>query len=91
MIRTPLTFAEAFDLPLMLDLSTAARALGICRSTAYRLIHADLFPCAVLRVGHRYRIPTALLMEALGLEQVPVHAEDIESGVDHARVSEEDC
>ncbi|WP_283137497.1 helix-turn-helix domain-containing protein [Rhizohabitans arisaemae] len=89
MIKTPLTFAEAFDLPLTLDLPTAAKALGICRATAYRLIHTDAFPCSVLRIGRHYRIPTALLMEALGLEQVPVHAEHIKSGIHHAREYEE--
>lgn len=43
MIGTPMTFAEAFYLPLVVDLGTAARALGICSSTAYRLIHSATF------------------------------------------------
>ena len=85
----PLTFAEVFDLPSTLDLSTAAKALGICRATAYRWIRADAFPCPVLRVGRRYRVPTVLLMVALGIEQVHVLAEGIEMGVDHAQDCEE--
>ncbi|MBA9003025.1 helix-turn-helix domain-containing protein [Thermomonospora cellulosilytica] len=90
MTKTPLTFAEVFGLPLVLDLRTAAKALGICPATAYRLIRSGAFPCTVLRVGHHYRIPTALLMEALGVEEVPVLAEDIESGVVHAQTIEEE-
>ncbi|WP_157250970.1 helix-turn-helix domain-containing protein [Nonomuraea typhae] len=90
MIKRPLTFTEAFDLPLTLDLLTAAKALGICRGTAYRLIRADAFPCTVLRIGRHYRISTVLLMEALGLEQIPVQTEHIKSGIGHARDYEED-
>ncbi|MFI2203532.1 helix-turn-helix domain-containing protein [Streptomyces sp. NPDC020192] len=80
----PLTFAEAFDLPLSVDLCTAARAFGICPGTAYRLIHDGRFPCPVLRLGHRYRIPTAYLLRALGIEERPVYAVDLEAGAAHA-------
>jgi hypothetical protein len=77
-----LTFAEAFDLPLSVDLRTAARAFAVCPATAYRLIHLDRFPCRVVRVGHQYRIPTASLMRALGIENLPVYATDIEAGAE---------
>jgi excisionase family DNA binding protein len=77
-----LTFAEVFDLPLSVDLRTAARALGVCSQTAYRLIHRGSFPCRVIRLGHQYRIPTASLMRALGVENLPVHAADVEAGAE---------
>ncbi|MFB7058335.1 helix-turn-helix domain-containing protein [Streptomyces vinaceus] len=77
---TPLTFAEAFGLPLSVDLRTAARAFGMCMGTAYRLVHVDGFPCTVVRVGRKYRVPTADLMRSLGIEEMPVYASDVESG-----------
>ncbi|MFC8102794.1 helix-turn-helix domain-containing protein [Streptomyces sp. NPDC057363] len=70
----PLGFAEALDLPLSVDLRTAARAFGVCPATAYRLIRLGAFPCPVLRVGRRYRIPTASLLRTLGIEERPVYA-----------------
>ncbi|MFJ2895164.1 helix-turn-helix domain-containing protein [Streptomyces sp. WC2508] len=70
----PLGFAEALDLPLSVDLRTAARAFGICPATAYKLIRLSAFPCPVLRVGGRYRIPTADLLRTLGIEERPVYA-----------------
>ncbi|WP_395572759.1 helix-turn-helix domain-containing protein [Streptomyces sp. BK79] len=77
-----LTFAEAFDLPLSVDLRTAARAFAVCPATAYRLIHVGRFPCRVVRVGHQYRIPTASLMRALGIENLPVYTTDVEAGIE---------
>ncbi|MHC3816822.1 hypothetical protein AMK09_19580 [Streptomyces sp. CB02488] len=74
----PLGFAEALDLPLCVDLRTAARAFGICPSTAYKLIRLGTFPCPVLRVGGRYRIPTAYLLRTLGIEERPVYAFPLE-------------
>ncbi|MBX7554865.1 helix-turn-helix domain-containing protein [Streptomyces sp. tea 10] len=73
-----LSFTEMFDLPVAVDLRTAARALGICSTTAYRLIRNDEFPCPVLRVGRRYRIPTTELMRALGIEDRPLYSMDLE-------------
>lgn len=78
----PMTFTELFDLPVAVDLRTAARALGICVETAYRLIHEGAFPCPVMRVGGRYRIPTTSLMRTLGIEERPVYAADLEAGMD---------
>ncbi|MCT9112972.1 helix-turn-helix domain-containing protein [Streptomyces mirabilis] len=77
-----LTFAEAFDLPLSVDLRTAARAFAVCPATAYRLVHLGRFPCRVVRIGHQYRIPTASLMRALGIENLPVYAADVEAGAE---------
>ncbi|WP_030464625.1 helix-turn-helix domain-containing protein [Kitasatospora sp. NRRL B-11411] len=80
----PMGFAEAFDLPLSIDLRTAARAIGVCPDTAYRLIRLGAFPCPVLRLGRRYRIATADLLRALGIEERPVYATDLETGAAHA-------
>ncbi|MFB7514769.1 helix-turn-helix domain-containing protein [Streptomyces sp. NPDC056144] len=80
----PLSFAEAFDLPLSVDLRTAARAFGVCPGTAYKLIRRGAFPCPVLRIGRRYRIPTAYLLRSLGIEERPVYAVDLEVGASYA-------
>ncbi|MFD7663124.1 DNA-binding protein [Streptomyces sp. NPDC059788] len=77
-----LTFAEAFDLPMSVDLRTAARAFAVCPATAYRLIHLGCFPCPVFRLGRQYRIPTVPLMRVLGIENLPVHVEDVEAGAE---------
>lgn len=77
--RAPLTFGEAFELPVAVDMRTAARALGIGVGTAYKLAQLGTFPCPVLRVGGRYRIPTTPLMRLLGIEERPVYTADLES------------
>ncbi|MFE3883470.1 helix-turn-helix domain-containing protein [Streptomyces lydicus] len=77
-----LSFTEIFDLPVAVDLRTAARALGICSATAYRLIHRGKFPCPVLRVGGRYRIPTNDLMRILGIDERPLYTVDLEPDAD---------
>src|SRR6266487_4512396 len=53
------TLDELLVLPAMIDLSTAAQALGIGRGKAYELVRQGKFPCRVLRIGHSYRVPTA--------------------------------
>ncbi|WP_017623582.1 helix-turn-helix domain-containing protein [Nocardiopsis chromatogenes] len=73
-----ISFTEMFDLPVVVDLLTAARALGIGRTTAYQLVRDDEFPCPVLRVGGRYRVPTSGLMHVLGIEDGPVYSVDRE-------------
>ncbi len=41
---------------------TAARALGIGRTTAYGLAKKGEFPCKVIRYGDTYRVPTAEIL-----------------------------
>lgn len=67
-IRNEMTLAELLALPLMVDVSTAARALGLSRSTGYDLARRGEFPCRVLHVGSSYRVPTAELLRVLGLD-----------------------
>jgi excisionase family DNA binding protein len=81
MSPAPLTFAEVFGLPLAVNLKTAARAFGVSIGTAYRMVHENRFPCEVIRVGSRYRVPTIALMTALGIEQFPIDLDHLESGV----------
>jgi excisionase family DNA binding protein len=75
-----LTFPELFGLPIVVDLATAARAVGIHVNTAYKLVKRGEFPCTVLRPGYRYRVPTTGLMKALEIEQVPVYVDDADQG-----------
>lgn len=80
-IEAPLTFREIFNLPVSVDLRTAARAFGMCRGTAYRLIALDAFPCETVRVGGRHRVLTVDLLRALGIEERPVFADEVADGV----------
>lgn len=80
----PLTFPELFALPVTVDLTTAARAFGISKNTAYRLISRNAFPCAIMRPTHRYRVPTASLMTALDIELQPIHPDDVTHGIEFA-------
>lgn len=75
-----LTFPELFGLPAVVDLATAAQAVGISVKTAYRLVKRGEFPCTVLRPGYRYRVPTMGLMRALEIEQIPVYLDDADHG-----------
>lgn len=79
-----LTFPELFQLPTAVDMTTAARAIGIHVNTAYRLIHRQEFPCAVLRVGAHYRVPTMALMNVLNVEDRQIRLDDVDRGVDFA-------
>jgi hypothetical protein len=67
MKRPPLTIAEVGALPAVTDLETAARALGIGRTTAYRLARDGQFPVPVIRAGSSWRVPVPGLRAALGL------------------------
>jgi hypothetical protein len=62
-----MTRAELLALPVTVDIATAARALGLGRSTCYELARRGAFPCRVLRVGCSYRVPTADLLRVLGI------------------------
>ncbi len=66
--REGLTRAELLALPVVVDVPTAARALGLGRSTAYELARRNEFPCRVIRSGSSYRISTADLLRVLGIE-----------------------
>ncbi|MGH3157067.1 MAG: helix-turn-helix domain-containing protein [Streptosporangiaceae bacterium] len=64
---TTLTIAQLLDMPPTVDLMTAATALGLGRTKAYDLAKRGEFPCRVIRVGDAYRVPTAVLLQLLGI------------------------
>jgi predicted site-specific integrase-resolvase len=51
------------------DLVTAARVLGIGRTTAHDLARRGEFPVPVLRCGSRYVVPVAPLLDVLGIDR----------------------
>lgn len=69
-----LTLTEVGRLPSVVDIVTAARALGLSRTYAYELAKRGEFPCKVIRVGTSYCVPTAHLLSLLGLEVPAVSA-----------------
>jgi excisionase family DNA binding protein len=60
-------------LPAVLDVPTAAKALGLSRTAAYELIRAGEWPTPVFRLGRLIRIPTAPILELLGIEPLAGH------------------
>ena len=55
-------------LPPLVNVPTAAAALGISRSTAYELIRTGGWPTPVLHLGTVIRIPSRDLKKLIGLE-----------------------
>lgn len=51
--------------PPTLDVATAGRLLGISRSYAFELAKRGEFPCRLLKVGTRWRVPRSALLELL--------------------------
>ena len=56
------------------DLVTAGQVLGIGRTVAHQLAKRGEFPVPVLRVGHKYVVPVAPLLEILGVHEEPAAA-----------------
>ncbi|MFE3196765.1 DNA-binding protein [Embleya sp. NPDC059237] len=69
-----MTFAELAQLPVTLNVSTAARALGIGADKAYALIRSGTFPVKVLELGATTRVPTMAVLRALGAEAIAAPA-----------------
>jgi len=69
-----MTISEVLAMPVTVDVGTAARALGLSRSTGYELVRRREFPCRVLRVGSSYRVPTAELLHLLGIERAELRS-----------------
>ena len=62
-----MTEDEVRSLPVSVDLPTAARALGLGRTTAYELVRKGAWPTPVIRLGRLILIPRAPLLDLLGL------------------------
>ncbi len=60
--------AELKALPAVIDVPTAARALGLGRAAAYQLVKDGQWPTPVFRVGRLIRIPTSPLLALLCVE-----------------------
>lgn len=65
----PLTPEEVMALPTSVDVEVAGLAFGIARTKAYKMARLGEFPVPVLRLGHRYRVPTAPIKRLLGLDE----------------------
>lgn len=63
----PMTLEEVGRLPAVVDLPTAARALGVGRSAAYEMVRTGQWPTPLLRLGRLVRVPTAPLLQLLGV------------------------
>lgn len=55
------------SLPVVVDLPTAARVLGIGRTCAYELVRSGQWPTPVIRLGRLIRVPTAALLATVGV------------------------
>ena len=64
-----LTQEQILALPPVVDVPTAAAVLGVGRSAAYELIRCGTWPTPVLRLGKLIRVPTAPLLELLGVSR----------------------
>jgi hypothetical protein len=56
------------DLGVTTDVETAGAVLGIGRSKAYELAKAGEFPVRVVRIGRRYVVPVAAILQLLVIE-----------------------
>jgi hypothetical protein len=62
-----MTLDELLALPPTVNVTTAARALGIGVHKAYNLIKVGSFPVQTLSLGSTVRVPTAALWRVLGV------------------------
>ena len=72
MNQLEMTREELLALPVSVDLVTAGRAFGIGRTVAFELARTGQFPCRLLRVGVKYRVPRSAIFEALGVDETAV-------------------
>jgi hypothetical protein len=64
-----MTVEQARNLPPVVDVLTAAAILGIGRTAAYELIRIGQWPTPILRVGKLIRVPSAPLLELVGVSR----------------------
>ena len=64
-----MTVEQARNLPPVVDVPTAAAILGIGRAAAYELIRIGQWPTPILRVGKLIRVPSAPLLELVGVSR----------------------
>jgi hypothetical protein len=59
---------EARALPVSVPVATAGRAFGMSPQKSREAARSGTFPCRVIPVGARYRVPKSALLAALGLD-----------------------
>ena len=64
-----MTVEQARNLPPVVDVLTAAAILGIGRTAAYELIRIGQWPTPILRLGKLIRVPSAPLLELVGVSR----------------------
>jgi len=64
-----MTVEQARNLPAVVDVLTAAAILGIGRTAAYELIRIGQWPTPILRVGKLIRVPSAPLLDLVGVSR----------------------
>jgi predicted DNA-binding transcriptional regulator AlpA len=69
MTTATLSEEQVRTLPPVVDVPTAATVLGIGRTAAYELIRTDQWPTPVLRLGKLIRIPSAPLLDLVGVSR----------------------
>ncbi|GHH69665.1 hypothetical protein GCM10018793_02440 [Streptomyces sulfonofaciens] len=82
-------FSEVFGLPALVNMRTAAKALDLGLSTAYRRARRGDFPCHLHKKGCIYVVRLRDLMRGLGIQDVRVHYDDMEAGARFAGGEEE--
>lgn len=69
-----MTVDELLALPPTVDIPTAGSALGLSRTKSYQMFQSGQWPIddvPVLRLGKRFKVPTAPLLRYLGIERTP--------------------
>jgi hypothetical protein len=79
--------AELRALPVSVPVVTAGRAFGLAPAKARKLARVGEFPCRVIPVGARYRVPKSALLEALGLDKAAGPTNP--ATADHAKTTDE--
>ena len=64
-----------------MSVTEAGRLLGVGRTLAYRLASSGEFPVTVIRLGRTYRVPTAPLLDLLGLGPATQHSPPCDEAV----------
>jgi len=70
------------ELPPTLGAREVAELWGVARWAVYEHVEDGQLPVAPLRVGRALRWPTALVLEALGIEGCACHGRVTPSGTD---------
>jgi len=63
------TVEQMRNLPPVVDVLTAAAILGIGRTAVYELIRIGQWPTPILRLGKLIRVPSAPLLDLVGVSQ----------------------